>query len=314
MDVHLESQLRAAKAAARVLGRMSGDARATLVLDIARAIESAGAFILDANANDIAAAEALGMSAALVDRLRLTETKLNGMITDIKAVAGLDDPIGKRSSMGVQPSGLHVDRVTVPLGVVGVVYESRPNVTTDITALCLRSGNAVVLRGGSETLQTNRALTNAIRGALGDNCDAVQFIDDASRERVRELICADKFIDVLIPRGGAALGRLCSEQGTIPVIIGGAGVCHIYIDKTVTTDRVIPVILNAKTQRTSVCNALDTILIHKSMMSHLGIALCREMAEAGVTLHATGVAAAELLDAGIAFVAGKDGDLETEWL
>jgi glutamate-5-semialdehyde dehydrogenase len=314
MDHHLETQLLAAKVAARVLGRLSGDTRVTLVLDVARAVEVAKAAILDANSIDVAGAEAAGMSATLVDRLRLTESKLDGMIADIKAVAELDDPIGKRTSMGVQPSGLGVDKVTIPLGVVGVVYESRPNVTTDITALCLRSGNAVVLRGGSETLQTNRALASAIRGALGDHREAVQFIDDVSRERVRELICADKYVDVIIPRGGAALGQLCAQQGTVPVIIGGAGVCHLYIDKMVTADRVIPVVLNAKTQRTSVCNALDTILIHKTCMPQLGLDVCRALSDAGVTLHAAGSASVALLTAGIPFVDGNDGDYETEWL
>ena len=207
MDNHLETQLRAAKVAGRVLARLSGVVRAGLVRDVARAVRSASVSILNANAVDVASAEASGMHPALVDRLRLSDAKLDGMILDIEAVAGLADPIGIHTSLGVQPSGLSVERVTIPLGVVGVVYESRPNVTTDISALCLRSGNAVILRGGSETLHTNRALTSAMCSALGQYSDAVQFIDDVSRERVRELICADTYIDVIIPRGGAALGR-----------------------------------------------------------------------------------------------------------
>ena len=314
MDHHLETQLRAAKVAGRVLARLSGATRASLVRDVANAVKAASASILDANAADVAAAKASGMSAALVDRLRLSDAKLEGMIRDIESVAGLDDPIGKHTSLGVQPSGLHVERVTIPLGVVGVVYESRPNVTTDITALCLRSGNAVILRGGSETLQTNRALTTAMCSALGQYSDAVQFVDDVSRERVRELICADKYIDVIIPRGGAALGRLCAEQGTVPVIIGGAGVCHIYLDKTVDADRALSVVVNAKTQKASVCNALDTLLVHEASMKSLGLQVCLALSDAGVTLHASDRAAAALADAGIPFVAGKTGDLETEWL
>ena len=314
MDQHLESQLRAAKVAGRTLGRLTGDARAALVLAVANAVESNCDTILESNATDVAAAEAAGMSAALVDRLRLNTSKLIGMVADIKAVAALPDPLGKQIPMGVQPSGLCVERVTIPLGVVGVVYESRPNVTTDITALCIRSGNAVILRGGSETLNTNRALTTAIRNALGPHSDAIHFINDVSRERVRELICADKFVDVIIPRGGAALGRLCAEQGSIPVIIGGAGVCHIYIDKTVTSERALSVVLNAKTQKTSVCNALDTVLVHQASMKLLGCSVCRALSDAGVTLHAADAAAIALADAGIPFVAGKAGDLETEWL
>jgi glutamate-5-semialdehyde dehydrogenase len=269
---------------------------------------------LDANAADVAAAEASGVSPALVDRLRLSDAKLEGMIRDIEAVAGLDDPIGKRISMGVQPSSLRVERVTIPLGVVGVVYESRPNVTTDISALCLRSGNAVILRGGSETLQTNRALTTAICNALGQYSDAVQFVDDVSRERVRELICADKYIDVIIPRGGAALGRLCAEQGTVPVIIGGAGVCHIYVDKAVDADRALSVVVNAKAQKTSVCNALDTLLVHQDSMNGVGIRICKSLSELGVTLHAAGAASQALQDAAIPYTLAKAGDFATEWL
>ena len=314
MDEHLESQLRAAKVARRTLGMLSGDARAALVLAVADEVESRLDAILEANSIDVAAAEAAGMSAALIDRLRLNTSNLAGMVADIKAVAALPDPLGKYLPMGIQPSGLHVERVTIPLGVVGVVYESRPNVTTDITALCLRSGNAVILRGGSETLQTNRALTTAMCSALGEYNNAVQFIDDVSRERVRELICADKYIDVIIPRGGAALGRLCAQQGTVPVIVGGAGVCHIYIDKAVDADRSVSVVVNAKTQKTAVCNALDTVLVHEASMKSLGCQVCLALSDAGVTLHASDRAAAALADAGIPFVAGKTGDLETEWL
>ena len=314
MDEHLESQLRAAKVARCTLGMLSGDARAALVLAVADEVESRVDAILEANATDVAAAEAAGMSAALIDRLRLNTSNLAGMVADIKAVAALPDPLGKYLPMGIQPSGLHVERVTIPLGVVGVVYESRPNVTTDITALCLRSGNAVILRGGSETLQTNRALTTAMCSALGEYNNAVQFIDDVSRERVRELICADKYIDVIIPRGGAALGRLCAQQGTVPVIVGGAGVCHIYIDKAVDADRSVSVVVNAKTQKTAVCNALDTVLVHEASMKSLGCQVCLALSDAGVTLHASDRAAAALADAGIPFVAGKTGDLETEWL
>ena len=314
MDEHLESQLRAAKVAGRTLSMLSGDTRAALVLAVADEVESSVAATLEANASDVAAAEASGMSAGLVDRLRLNTSKIAGMVADIKAVAALPDPLGTNQPMGAQPSGLCVEKVTIPLGVVGVIYESRPNVTTDISALCIRSGNAVVLRGGSETLRTNQALAEAIRSALGEHRDAVQFIDDVARERVRELICADKYVDVIIPRGGAALGRLCAQQGTVPVIIGGAGVCHIYIDKTVSNNRALSVILNAKTQKTSVCNALDTVLVHEASMKSLGCQVCRALSDAGVTLHASDRAAAALADAGIPFVAGKMGDLEIEWL
>ena len=314
MDEHLESQLRAAKVAGRTLSMLSGDARAALVLAVGDEVESRVAAVLEANASDVAAAEAAGMSAALVDRLRLNTSKIARMVADIKAVAVLPDPLGKHHPMDIQPSGLCVEKVTIPLGVVGVIYESRPNVTTDISALCIRSGNAVVLRGGSETLRTNQALAAAIRSALGEHRDAVQFIDDVARERVRELICADRYVDVIIPRGGATLGRLCAQQGTVPVIIGGAGVCHIYIDKTVSNGRALSVILNAKTQKTSVCNALDTVLVHEASMKSLGSQVCRALSDAGVTLHASDHAAAALADEGIPFVAGKTGDLETEWL
>lgn len=314
MDHLLENQLRAAKAAGRILGRLSGDVRAQLVRNVAAAVDAARETILTANEIDVKTAEAAGMSASLIDRLCLSSAKLDAMISDISAVATLSDPIGKTAFMGLQPSGLSVQRVSIPLGVVGVIYESRPNVTTDISALCIRSGNAVVLRGGSETLQTNRALAAAIRSALGEHREAVQFIDDVSRDRVRELICADKYVDVIIPRGGASLGQLCAQQGTVPVIIGGAGVCHIYIDKTVTAERVIPVILNAKTQRTSVCNALDTLLIHKARLADIGMRVCQSLSDAGVSLHADHSAAVELKSAGIHYVIATEDDFATEWL
>lgn len=314
MDHHLKSQLHAAKTAGRQLGRLSGDLRVKLVRDIAMAIDAARSEILTANQLDVTAAENAGMSAALVDRLRLTDTKIDGMIADVISVAALPDPIGNWIPMGEQPSGLRVEKVIIPLGVVGVIYESRPNVTSDITALCIRSGNAVVLRGGSETLNTNRALVVAIQRGLGDCSAAVQFVDDVSRERVWELIRADEFIDVIIPRGGAALGRLCAEQGTVPVIIGGAGVCHIYIDKAVDHTRALPVVVNAKTQKTSVCNALDTLLIHKDCIKGVGVSICKTLTELGVTLHASNVAADVLQRASIPFVAANDGDFATEWL
>lgn len=314
MDHLLENQLRAAKAAGRILGRLSGDVRAQLVRNVAAAVDAARGAILASNEIDVNTAEAAGLSASLIDRLCLSSAKLDAMISDISAVSTLSDPIGKTTCMGLQPSGLSVQRVSIPLGVVGVIYESRPNVTTDISALCIRSGNAVVLRGGSETLQTNRALAAAIRSALGQHHEAVQFIDDVSRDRVRELICADKYVDVIIPRGGASLGQLCAQQGTVPVIIGGAGVCHIYIDKTVTAERVIPVILNAKTQRTSVCNALDTLLIHKARLADIGMRVCQALSDAGVSLHADQSAAVELKSAGIPYVIATEDDFATEWL
>jgi len=314
MDNRLLTQLRAAKNASRILGRLSGDVRANLVMRVAASINEMRDAILLANALDVNAALAAGMSAALVDRLLIDNAKLTGMIKDIEAVATLPDPLGAVRQMGQQPSGLNVAKVIIPLGVVGVIYEARPNVTTDITALCLRSGNAVVLRGGSETLNTNRALVIAIQTALGDYSSAVQFIDDVSRDRVRELIVADRYIDVIIPRGGAGLGRLCAEHGTIPVIVGGAGVCHIYIDKTVSIDRVERVIVNAKTQKTSVCNALDTLLIHQESLETVGVKLCQLLVSLGVTLHASGTAASWMIAADLPFTVGKDGDFDTEWL
>ncbi|MFM7188358.1 MAG: glutamate-5-semialdehyde dehydrogenase, partial [Armatimonadota bacterium] len=240
--------------------------------------------------------------------------KLEGMTSDIRAVSMLPDPIGKMTSIGVQASGLTVNRVSIPLGVVGVIYESRPNVTTDISALCIRSGNAVVLRGGSETLNTNRALVAAIRSALGEFREAVQFVDDPSRERVHELICADRYVDVIIPRGGAALGRLCSEEGTVPVIIGGAGVCHLYLDQSAKPTGALEVILNAKTQRTSVCNALDTLLIHRNVMDGLGIAIAAVLSVDGVCLHVDDTAAVLLERHGLPYVRVTEEDLATEWL
>ncbi|WP_025745858.1 glutamate-5-semialdehyde dehydrogenase [Kallotenue papyrolyticum] len=245
--------------------------------------------ILAANARDVADAEAAGLREALIDRLRLTPDRLAAIAADVEQVTRLPDPVGERFDAQTLPNGLRVHKRRVPLGVVGVIYEARPNVTVDVAALCLKTGNAVILRGGKETLRSNAALVAAIRRALQRldlPDDAVQVIADADRERVLELLRLDRYVDMIIPRGGEGLHRFCREHATVPVITGGIGVCHMYVDASADIEKALPVIINAKVQRPSVCNALDTLLVHRAIAPRLLPPLGEELTRAGVEIRA----------------------------
>jgi glutamate-5-semialdehyde dehydrogenase len=224
--------------------------------------------ILAANLIDVYHATQAGLSPALVDRLTLNETRLSGMIADLLKVASLPDPVGECFEDQTLPNGLQVHKQRVPLGVLAVVYEARPNVTIDVAGLALKSGNAAILRGGSETINSNRALVNIIHRSLMENGlppEAVQFIDDPDRARVAELLKLYEYVDMVIPRGGAALHKYCRENSMIPVITGGIGICHLFVDESADQAAALPVIRNAKIQRPTVCNALDTILVHQKV-------------------------------------------------
>lgn len=221
--------------------------------------------IMQANTNDLTNAK--GMTPALQDRLTL-QGKLAAIASDVKNVLTLTDPIGEVFDKKTLPNGLHLHKVRVPIGVLGVVYEARPNVTIDISALAIKTGNAVVLRGGSETLETNRVLIEIIKMALqkgGLAPEAVQFVDSTDRTHVLKMLTCEKFIDMIIPRGGAGLHDFCKKESTIPVITGGIGICHLFVDESADLEKSIDVIINAKTQRPTVCNALDTLLVHKNI-------------------------------------------------
>ncbi|MBE2897182.1 glutamate-5-semialdehyde dehydrogenase [Pasteurellaceae bacterium HPA106] len=257
-----------AKAAAFQLAQLSTHTKNHALGVIADELEANAKHILAANAQDIEAACGQGLSEALIDRLLLTPARLAGIANDVRHVITLADPVGQVIDGGQLDSGLAISRVRVPLGVVATIYEARPNVTIDVASLCLKTGNAVILRGGKETRNTNAALLEVVQIALsrvGLPQDAVQAILDPDRTLVLELLKLDRYVDMIIPRGGAGLHQLCKEQGTIPVIVGGIGICHIFVEQSADQARALAVINNAKTQRPSACNALETLLVQRSI-------------------------------------------------
>ncbi|MFC3911997.1 glutamate-5-semialdehyde dehydrogenase [Pseudaeromonas sharmana] len=274
--------------------------------------------ILAANAEDIAAARAAGLSEAMLDRLLLNPSRLAGMAADVRKVVSLDDPVGSELDSRVLENGLRLSRRRVPIGVIGVIYEARPNVTIDIAALCLKTGNASILRGGRETFHSNMALVKVIQRALakaGLPAASVQYIERPDRELVSELLRLDEYVDMIIPRGGANLHKLCKEQSTIPVIIGGFGVSHLFVDVSADLRRAVDVIDNAKVQRPSACNALDTLLVHEAIADEFLPALVARMNSRQVALVAEERAFSLLQAAGASELrlAGAD-DFDTEWL
>jgi glutamate-5-semialdehyde dehydrogenase len=293
----LEQMGIAAKAASYKLAQLSGREKNQVLEKIADYLEAQTDTILSANAQDLEEARANGLSEALLDRLALTPGRLKSIADDVRQVCQLADPVGQVIDGGMLDSGLRIERRRVPLGVVGVIYEARPNVTVDVASLCLKTGNAAILRGGKETWRTNAATVKVIQQALeecGLPAGAVQAIESPDRALVNEMLRMDKYIDMLIPRGGAGLHKLCREQSTIPVITGGIGVCHIYVDDTAEFEPALKIIVNAKTQRPSTCNTVETLLVHKALADTFLPALSQQMAESGVTLHADANALAQL--------------------
>ncbi|USC05959.1 glutamate-5-semialdehyde dehydrogenase [Klebsiella variicola] len=285
----LEQMGIAAKAASWQLALLSSREKNQVLEKIADYLEAQTDDILRANAEDLAEARANGLSEAMLDRLALTPARLSGIASDVRQVCNLADPVGQVIDGGLLDSGLRIERRRVPLGVIGVIYEARPNVTVDVASLCLKTGNAAILRGGKETWRTNAATVKVIQQALqecGLPAAAVQAIESPDRALVGEMLKMDKYIDMLIPRGGAGLHKLCREQSTIPVITGGIGVCHIFVDETAEIAPALKIIVNAKTQRPSTCNTVETLLVHRNIADTFLPALSKQMAESGVTLHA----------------------------
>ena len=308
---------KAAKAASWALAQLSGKQKNQALTRIADLLEQNSAPILAANELDIAKAREQGTSEAMLDRLLLTQARLESIAADVRKVCQLADPVGEVIDGGVLESGLRLERRRVPLGVVGVIYEARPNVTVDVASLCLKTGNAVILRGGKETHNTNVAMVRVIQQALSE-CGlpqaAIQAIDNPDRALVNELLKMDRYVDILIPRGGAGLHRLCREQSTIPVITGGIGVCHIFIDETADLHKALPVIRNAKVQRPSVCNAVETLLVHEKVAAEFLPLLSDHMAADNVTLHADPAALALLKNGPAKTEAVTEAQLSDEWL
>jgi glutamate-5-semialdehyde dehydrogenase len=305
--------------AARILGRTDTALKNAVLTSLASEILSQANTILTTNAQDVADGEKAGLTPALIDRLTLTPARLESIAAELRNTASLPDPIGEIIEEETMPNGLQISKQRVHLGVLGVIYESRPNVTVDVAGLALKSGNAAILRGGSETLRTNSTLVALIRSVLeahGLPADAVQFIDNADRALVTELLRLHKYVNILIPRGGASLHQFCRENSRIPVITGGIGVCHLFVDETADLDAALEVIHNAKTQRPSVCNALDTVLIHQKIAADFLPRLVTHLEGDGVTFRVDESAMKFLMEIApfiSVTLAGPD-DFDTEWL
>lgn len=264
----VKAKAQAAKQAAAKLAVTSTAVKNAALLAMAAALEAQQAEILSANEHDMTAAAAKGMKSSMLDRLKLTAERISGMADGLRQVAGLADPVGNVIDGKTLPNGLHITKIRVPLGVIGIIYEARPNVTADAAGLCLKSGNAVILKGGSEAMESNKTvaaiLAQAAEGA-GIPAGSIQFIDTSDRQAVQDLIHMNGLVDVVIPRGGAGLIQAVVRNASVPVIETGAGVCHTYVDKDANVEMAMKIAFNAKVQRPSVCNAMETLLVHKDI-------------------------------------------------
>lgn len=283
----IQDMARRSKKAARSMISLSTVAKNNALLHMADSIETKRAFIQSENQKDLKAGREKGLSAAMLDRLELSDAVIDSMMNGLREVAALADPVGEIENMMKRPNGLMVGRMRIPLGVIGMIYESRPNVTVDAAALCLKAGNAIILRGGSEAIHSNLALASVLQEALqsqGVAADAVQVIPVTDREAVNILLAQEEYIDLIIPRGGEGLIRFVSETSRIPVLKHYKGVCHIYVDSDADLNKATPIILNSKAQRPGVCNALEGVLIHKAIAGEYLPELAKALAEEDVTL------------------------------
>jgi glutamate-5-semialdehyde dehydrogenase len=312
----LEKKGKAAKAASRKLAHLSTEVKNKALLSIAQSLTSREGEILKANKLDCDEARASGMDEAMLDRLLLTSARLQGMAQDAGSVAALPDPVGESFDARVLPNGLHIERRRVPLGVIGIIYESRPNVTVDISTLCLKSGNAVILRGGKEALRSNGALVRVIKDAIkeaGVPEDVVQFIESTERALVNEMLKMKDAIDLIIPRGGEGLVRVVTENAVMPVLASGVGVCHTYVDQSADLDKAVAIAYNAKVQRPTVCNALDCLLVHSDVAQRFLPMVAGEWAKAGVEMHCD-QRALGILSSNFKVAAASEGDWGKEFL
>jgi len=287
-SAELEQKAKAAKAAARRMAYLSTEIKNQALHNIAENLVSRQDEILEANKVDCQEGEKAGLSPAMLDRLLLNPERLAGMASDVRAVAALPDPVGEVFDMRTLPNGLVLGRKRVPLGVIASIYESRPNVTVDISVLCLKAGNAVILRGGREAINSNKALAKVVQDAVysaGVPQGAVQLIESTEHALVDEMLQMRDYIDLLVPRGGAGLINMVKERALMPVVAGGVGVCHTYVDAAADLAKAVSIVYNAKVQRPTVCNALDTILVHSAVARPFLAAAAPELARAGVELH-----------------------------
>ena len=304
----------AAKAAERILSVADTNTKNKALEAMADALEANADKIISANEADLANGASSGMKESLLDRLRLTSARIAGMADGIRQVAALADPIGEIIEGSVRPNGMKIQRVRVPLGVVGIIFEARPNVTSDAAALCLKSGNACILRGGKEAIHSNMAIADVLRQAVqsaGLPSDCIQLVSDTSRESANQMMRMNQYLDVLIPRGGAGLIRAVVENSTVPVIETGVGNCHVYVDSTADTEMAANIIYNAKTSRPSVCNAIETILVHKDIAEKALPVIKARLDEKKVELRGCERTRAILGDS---VVPATDSDYATEFL
>ena len=314
----LEEKGKAAKAASRRLAFLDTEVKNKALLSIADALVARQEETLEANKLDYEESEASGMSAAMLDRLMLSPSRLEAIAGDVRTAATLPDPVGEVLEERTLPNGLQLSKKRVPLGVIGAIYESRPNVTVDISILCLKSGNAVILRGGKEALRSNLALAKVVQESAyyaGIPQGAVQFIESTDRTLVDRMLKMKETIDLLIPRGGAGLIKFIAENAAMPVVAGGVGVCHTYVDKSADLEKAVAIAYNAKVQRPTVCNALDTLLVHADIAARYLPLIAHEWAKAGVEMHCDERALAILKPIpSLNLVPAKDEDWGKEFL
>ncbi|MEI7444899.1 MAG: glutamate-5-semialdehyde dehydrogenase [Burkholderiales bacterium] len=317
IPVYVADVGRRARAAARDIARANTAAKDTALRAAAAAIRREAALLARENAKDVEAARTAGHDAAFVDRLVLTPKVIESMAVGLEQIAALPDPVGEMSELRYRPSGIQVGKMRVPLGVIGIVYESRPNVTIDAAGLCVKSGNATILRGGSEAIHSNRALAVLIREGLeaaGLPADAVQLIDTTDREAVGALIRSPEFVDVIVPRGGKSLIERISKEARVPVIKHLDGICHVYVDGAADLAKAVRIADNAKTQRYSPCNTMETLLVARPIAARLLPELGRIYVDKGVELRGCDETRAILSGAGLPSVAATDEDWATEYL
>ena len=315
----LYEQAKAASSASGYLATATAEIKNTALIAIAEAVEANSTSILDANAEDLENAKRDGMDFHIRDRMTLNGNRVQDMADAARSISKLEDPIGEVLEQRNLPNGLHLERVRVPIGVIGVIYESRPNVTIDIATLCLKSGNAVILRGGKECILTNMTLATIIKDAVesaGIPSDIVQFIESTDRALVKEMLQMDEAIDLMIPRGSAELVNFVGQNARMPAITGGIGVCHTYVDADADLDNALEIVVNAKVQRPTVCNALDTVLVHQAVAHNFLPKLAHEFGIQNVELRADS-RAMSILDAlasGAEIKQAVSDDFGTEFL
>ena len=314
----LQTKGDAARRAARELARTSTDVKNRALEGIADSLLDHADEIIAANVVDVQGGKGAGLTPAVIDRLTLNHERLAAIATDTRAIAVLPDPVGEMIDMKLLPNGMQVGRRRVPLGVIAAIYESRPNVTVDIAALCLKSGNATILRGGKETINSNKVIVSVLREAIaaaGGPGEAVQLIENTDRGLIGELLAMKDTIDLVVPRGGAELIRFVAENATMPVLTGGIGVCHTYVDRAADLDKAVAIALNAKTRKVSICNALDTLIVHADIAASFLPEMARAFAGKEVEMRGDERALAILREANAkqAVAAGPE-DFDTEFL